>query len=144
MDDSTNTGSQQFQQPSGLPDPAGSMHKEIDMPVVRHSEQIEMIPEHERPVDVPAPVEVVSNRVDVPPDIARIGVTNAPQDQTIVQTTQGALPTLPLTDDQIGQGLSQKPKSSFRWLAEWCLRQLRKLHFTIQKVQGHFIRVRET
>ena len=33
--------------------------------------------------------------------------------------------TLPLTDDQIKKGLHHKVWEAIRWLAEWCLRQLK-------------------
>lgn len=33
--------------------------------------------------------------------------------------------TLPLTDDQIKKGLHHKIWEGIRWLAEWCLRQLK-------------------
>jgi len=36
--------------------------------------------------------------------------------------------TLPLTDDQIKKGLHHKIWEGIRWLAEWCLRQLKILN----------------
>lgn len=36
--------------------------------------------------------------------------------------------TLPLTEDQIQMGLHQQVWASIRWLAEWCVRQIKMLH----------------
>lgn len=36
--------------------------------------------------------------------------------------------TLPLTDDQIKLGLHHKVWEAIRWLAEWCVRQLKVIH----------------
>lgn len=46
-----------------------------------------------------------------------IGSANPQQPQVI----------LPLTDDQIQQGLHHKVWEGIRWLAEWCVRQMKKL-----------------
>jgi len=42
-----------------------------------------------------------------------------PQDTTV---------TLPLTEEQVRDGLHHKVLDSFRWLAEWCVRQIKMLH----------------
>ena len=42
----------------------------------------------------------------------------APQNPTV---------TLPLTDDQVQLGLHQQVWASIRWLAEWCVRQIKML-----------------
>src|SRR3989344_5741913 len=36
--------------------------------------------------------------------------------------------TLPLTEDQVVQGLHHKVWDSLRWWAEWCVRQIKLLH----------------
>lgn len=43
---------------------------------------------------------------------------------TPVQTQPTAV-TLPLADDQIKQGLHHKIGDAIRWLAEWCMRQIK-------------------
>ncbi len=42
-----------------------------------------------------------------------------PQDVTV---------TLPLTEDQVEKGLHHQIWDSIRWLAEWCVRQIKMLH----------------
>ncbi|HJZ06216.1 hypothetical protein A2634_02095 [Candidatus Amesbacteria bacterium RIFCSPHIGHO2_01_FULL_48_32] len=39
--------------------------------------------------------------------------------------------TIPLTDDQITQGLHHKVWEAIRWLAVWCIRQMKKLGMPI-------------
>ncbi len=80
--------------------------------------------------------------IELPKEVAAAGVTQKP---TVVQlpqavTQMGVTPVgsvglpqapaaaLPLTDDQIAQGLKQSITSSWRWLAEWCIRKLKQLH----------------
>ena len=130
------------QQPQPSVHPVAGVSKEAEIMPVK-AVDIVQIPEYERPSEVPPPIEVVKAHIDVPADLTAIGVSNSPHDVPAIQATQGTTPSMPLTDDQIGEGLSKKPSSSFRWLAEWCRRQLMKLHITLQKVQGHFIRVKE-
>jgi len=52
--------------------------------------------------------------------------------QAIMQPANPQNPkiTLPLTDDQIQVGLGHKVYEAIRWLAEWCIRQLKKIHKT--------------
>lgn len=47
--------------------------------------------------------------------------------QAVMQPTNPVNPQikLPLTDDQIHQGLHHKVFDALRWLAEWCVRQLK-------------------
>ena len=50
--------------------------------------------------------------------------------------------SLPLTDDQIAQGLHQSIISSWRWLAEWCERQLKQAHILLKTTQGKIVRTK--
>lgn len=54
--------------------------------------------------------------------------------QAIMHSTTPTNPTvtLPLTDDQIQAGLHHKVFDALRWLAEWCVRQLKKMHKTVK------------
>lgn len=81
--------------------------------------------EIELPKEVAAAgVRVQPTTVQLPQPVVQMGVTPVgsaaqPQATTVV---------LPLTDDQIVQGLKQSITSSWRWLAEWCVRKLKQLH----------------
>jgi len=50
--------------------------------------------------------------------------------------------TLPLTDEQIAQGLHQSIMSSWRWMAEWCVRRLKQVHLGFKIIHGKIMRVK--
>lgn len=86
--------------------------------------------------------DVSGQEIELPKEVAAAGVRPQPTTVILPQPVaqmgvsavgQGAPPpattvTLPLTDDQIAQGLKQSITSSWRWLAEWCVRKLKQLH----------------
>lgn len=76
-----------------------------------------------------AGVRVQPATVQLPQSVAQMGVTS------VGQTTQSQATTvaLPLTDDQIAQGLKLGITSSWRWLAQWCVRKIKQLHQKIMK-----------
>ena len=89
----------------------------------------------------------VGKEGDLPPEVTGAGVrmhpTNVPLPQPVQQlgvkqvgmTTvqQPAAVSLPLSDDQIAKGLHQSITSSWRWLAEWCMRKLKQIKKIIKK-----------
>lgn len=97
-----------------------------------------------------APFRPVGQEVEVSPEIASSGVKVQPTTIPIPQSVQtmgvkpvgqnvpGAPPAvaLPLSDEQIAQGLRESIWSSWRWLAQWCVRKLKQIH-------GRFMRVRQ-
>lgn len=48
---------------------------------------------------------------------------------------------LPLTDEEVEEGLKEPVTSSFRWLATLCMRWLAQAHLTLKTVHGHVVRV---
>lgn len=88
-----------------------------------------------------AGVKVHPTSVPVPPPVAQMGV-KVVADNVPVQTTATSV-VLPLTDDQIAQGLSQSIETSWRWLAEWCKRRLLKFHIRLKATGGHGVRENE-
>ena len=76
-----------------------------------------------------AGVKIHPTSVTLPQPVSQMGVTAVGQ-----STPPPAVSvTLPLTDDQIAAGLHQGITSSWRWLAEWCMRKLKQLHKTLVK-----------
>lgn len=57
--------------------------------------------------------------------------------QVLIQSANPQKPkvTIPLSEEQIKEGLHHKVWESIRWLAEWCYRQLKLLHgaFKLEK-----------
>lgn len=126
----------QGQQP--VAQPAGSMLKEADIP--RAVEPlIQEVPEFEVPKEVAGHVSKIQEHIEIPPDLKNIGVTTPHSHGKVSDALQKDL-NLPLTDDQIGQGRKADIKSSFRWLAEWCFKQLLRAGFDLRKEGEHSIR----
>ena len=96
--------------------------------------------------ETPLPAEVAHvgvsykpTTVHIPPKIAQMGVTTVGQ----TSTPPAIVVSLPLTDVQIAQGLTQSITSSWRWMAEWCRRRLKQFHFGIKSIQGKVVRVKQ-
>ncbi|MBI4137560.1 hypothetical protein HY469_05865 [Candidatus Roizmanbacteria bacterium] len=126
-------------QPAPAQPVSTGMAKEVEVPVPTDI-SLQDAREFEVPKEVAAHVQVQKQIPDIPPDLKQIGVTHAPADQHI-SDTKSAAKKIPLTDDQLNDGLTKPPTDSFRWLAEWCLKQLKLMHVHITKVNGRFIRV---
>ncbi|MBI2029482.1 hypothetical protein HYT02_03640 [Candidatus Gottesmanbacteria bacterium] len=75
-------------------------------------------------------------RVDV--ELQNMGVnatgtsTPMPVNPTIV---------LPIPDSEVEKGLHQKIFLSIRWLAEWCMFQLKRAHLTLKVIHGRVRRI---
>jgi len=84
---------------------------------------------------VQAGVTIHPTSINIPPSLTNAGLMSIgqPPVTTVSQTT--AI-NLPLTDDQIAQGLAVGMENSWRWLAEWCVRRLKMLHMTIKNIGG--------
>ena len=81
--------------------------------------EIEVSPELEK-----AGIEKRSETIELPPDLQKMGVVATGPSQPVVTATV----SLPLTDDQIAQGLKHGVTNSWRWLAEWCIRRIKQFH----------------
>ena len=121
-----------------VPQPVGGFSKEADMPRVSEPLMQEM-PEFEIPKEVASHVSKVQEHIEIPPDLKSIGVTIPHSHGKVSDSLQKNL-SLPLTDDQIGQGLHADIKSSLRWLSVWCAKQLRKAGFRLKEVGQHSVR----
>lgn len=81
-------------------------------------------PELELPKELSAiGISTQPTTVQVPQQVSQLGVKPAGDN---VSLGTGSSVSLPLTDDQIAQGLKQGITSSWRWLAEWCRRRLKQ------------------
>ncbi len=85
-----------------------------------------------REIEVPpevasAGVKIHPTTVTVPPKISQLGV------KQVGQGIPAASRNVPLTDDQIAAGLTQSITSSWRWLAEWCVRKLKQLRKIVKQ-----------
>lgn len=73
---------------------------------------------------IAAGVRTQPTTIQLPAAVTQMGVSAV---GTNAQTPAPAV-ALPLTDDQIALGLKQSIVSSWRWLAEWCVRRLKQFH----------------
>jgi hypothetical protein len=88
------------------------------------------------------PVIDLGKEVELPKEVAAIGVTKTPTVVPIprpvgkmgvkpaganVTIGTGATVTLPLTEQEVLQGLKAHIMHSWRWLSEWCIRRLKQL-----------------
>lgn len=81
-----------------------------------------------------AGVSMKSDTIELPHLVQKMGVSAV--GPAAPPASQVAAITLPLTDDQIAQGLHQSLLSSWRWLAEWCERQLKQAHILLTSAKG--------
>ena len=137
----TNPVTNQAAQPPIQP-VSGGIAKEQEMPALVDTPMEEVV-EHEIPTEVKKHVAKTHERIDIPPDLQQVGVTSSGQDVTVSQVVKPSGPKLPLTDDQIAVGLHARIKTSLRWLAEWCFKQLKKAHYHLTQVGNHFTRTRD-
>ncbi len=120
---------------------AAGIHKEAESAVM--TPETPMVKEYGREVDnlpkevASAGVTIHPTTIPIPQPAASLGVTPGPANIPMPSATV----TLPLTDDQIAQGLSKSILTSWRWLAEWCLRRLKQVHIGLQYVKGRLVRV---
>jgi len=99
-------------------------------------------PEMGSPMELPkevasAGVTIHPTTIPIPQPVAHMGVTPGPANIPMPTSTT----TLPITDDQIAQGLGKGIRESFRWLAEWCLRRLKQVHIGLKSIHGKLVRV---
>ncbi len=74
-------------------------------------------------------VKVQPTTIPIPPPVQQLGVQPTGQNVPVQQPPR----RVPLTDDQIVQGLKQGVTTSWRWLAEYCVRRLKQLHHGVAK-----------
>lgn len=122
--------------------PGSGGAKEMEQRPTVESPGIEEVKELQVPKEVASHITQANDTIELPPDLTKIGVQPSAPEMSVTSPTQSG-PDLPLSDDQIGQGLSEKPTSSFKWLAEWCLKQLKRMHMHIKRVGEHFTRVKD-
>ena len=84
-------------------------------------------------------VKVQPTTIPIPPPVQQMGVKPAGQNVPVAAPAVA----LPLSDDQIALGLKQSIWSSWRWLAQWCIRKLKQVHMGLKHIHGGLTRVRQ-
>ena len=88
-----------------------------------------------------AGMRVLQDNIPVPPDLKRMGVSQSGPTASLTPMTPAPAIALPITDPQIVAGLHMQIYSAIRWLAEWCIRKLKKAHMTLRVIHGKVTRV---
>lgn len=114
----------------------GGANKEVESHSTTQETRMDELGSQE--MDIPkevsaAGVKTTKTTVNIPGPVSQMGVKAS---GTNVPISAGASITLPLTDDQIAEGLNQGITSSWRWLAVWCVRKLKQLHFAVKNIHG--------
>lgn len=78
-------------------------------------------------------------KIKIPEALKEIGVVADAKDQEIEEVVEG--PKLPMSDQQIVDGLKQPMSMSVRWLSLFLLYILQQAHYTIKTIHGHVKRV---
>ncbi len=125
-----------------VPVSTGSVSKEVEIggrpsvegPFRPAGHEVELSPEV-----VASGVATRPTAIPIPPPVSQLGVQ--PAGQNVPAPTPSV--TLPLSDDQIALGLKQSIWTSWRWLAQWCVRKLKQVHMGLKNVHGKLTRVRE-
>jgi hypothetical protein len=109
--------------------------KELESGGPPQSEQLRpAMPEIELPKEVArAGVKVQPTTVPIPQNVAQLGMKPAGQN---IPPTQTQTVAMPLTEQEIAQGLQKSIVSSWRWLAEWCIRRLKQMHGGLKTIHG--------
>ncbi len=96
----------------------------------------------------PLPITDIGFEIDLPKEVVSAGVVQNPQSIQIPKQVvqQGVVPSgtsvpmgngstviLPLADEKIKEGLTKGVGNSFRWFAEWCVRQMKMIRLSIKK-----------
>lgn len=85
-----------------------------------------------------AGIEIRHEEIELPEPVAKMGVTQANDAASPLPATPVSVP---LADDTIIKGAGASVWASLTWLAHWCLRQLKKVHIKLKKVQGKIVRI---
>jgi hypothetical protein len=110
-------------------------------PIPIRSQEIktEPVPEKKLAPEVIEYVKRHDETIKIPEVLKEIGVAADAKDQEFEDVVEG--PTLPMTDQQIVDGLKQPRSMSVRWLSLFLLYVLQQAHYTIKVIHGNVKRI---
>jgi len=120
---------------------AGSMQKEAELPKpVEQSFMEEVGKELELPPEVERAGVKTRESIEMPPDMQKMQSQIPAGGAQAQPASQSVTISLPIDDQKVVAGARENPAKSLRWLAEWCLLQLKKAHLTLKTVAGKIVR----
>lgn len=124
--------------------PSGPSGKEREIPRGEQSFEVAKTAEELVPLEVKeAGVEIKPETIELPPDLTKLGARPSGATQPVIHQggAKATVVTVPLSDPQIVTGLHASILSSLRWLAEWCILQLKRAHIQLRIIKGKIFRV---
>lgn len=141
----TNTPDDKNITPQTLPTPiSSSVGKEKEAFPLASAESISVVSQEvvlTKEVEK-AGVEAIKDTIELPPDVKKLGVSPTGTSAPVSVATTLPPVTLPISDQEVVAGLHAQILSSFRWLAVWCVKQLKKTHITLKNIHGKIVRVK--
>lgn len=131
---------------AAIPPPVtGSMAKEV-APLTAVTSETPILTEVGKETELPAEVvkagvKMSSDSVMLPKLVQQMGVRSV--DPAKPEMVLPPAINLPISDEQIAKGLHQSIMTSWRWLAQWCKRQLQQAHVALKSMGGKTVRTRE-
>lgn len=110
------------------------MHKELEGGIHISPTEAGQLTEIGKDIEIPkevaqAGVKIAPTIIPIPPPVTAMGVKAAGQN---IPAATGVKSSVPLSDDQISQGIKKSVTDSWRWLAEWCVRKIKQLHTAVK------------
>ncbi len=141
-DKTTSTNSATEQKQSSFP-MGGASSKEQEVRNAAKSEHFaEVSPKMEIPKEVEqAGVTKIGETIELPPSVGKLGVTHAGPSVPVVSPSETSV-KLPISDQQVLAGQKAPITDALRWLATWCVKQLKKAHLTVKVIKGRVVRVK--
>lgn len=141
MADDTHTPLKIHATPAYKPHAASTAKTPESEPVAVHKTEIktEPVPEKKLSPEVVEYIKQHEEKVKLPEALKEMGVVADAKDHEIEDVVEG--PTLPMSDQQIADGLKQPRSMSVRWLSLFLLYLLQQSHYTLKTVKGHVKRI---
>lgn len=89
-----------------------------------------------------AGVQKISETIELPPDVKKLGVVSSGASLPVSQTTSIPSVSLPISDQKVLAGLHTSLANAFYWLAVWCKKRLKRAHIALKVIGGRIIRVK--
>jgi|DewCreStandDraft_4_1066084.scaffolds.fasta_scaffold00426_82 hypothetical protein len=135
----TNGQNQSFFPISGVP----SKEQEVISGGVRSEHLAEVSPKLEIPKEVEkVGVTKIGETIELPPDVTKLGITHTGPTAPVIPVSYQSV-KLPISDKEVLVGQNASITDGLRWLAVWCVKQLKKANLVLKVVKGQVVRVKK-
>lgn len=81
--------------------------------------------------------------VEIPPDIKKMGVTLSGPTTPVATSSSGSQVQIPIAYNQVIQDSKGPVTSALTWLAIWCLKKFKKMHYALKTINGKTVAMKE-